>query len=62
MKTYREWRYSITIFASALHGGEWSVSRTSHFTCGDKDPGTHWVDPRTDLDAVEGIKIKKKKK
>jgi hypothetical protein len=46
---------------SALDGGEWSASRTCHFTPGEKAPGTHWigghVGPRAGLDAVEKRKI-----
>jgi hypothetical protein len=65
MKTYREWMYSITIFTSALDGGEWSVSLTCRFNPGKRTPGTHWiggwVGSRPDVDAVEWRKIKKKK-
>jgi hypothetical protein len=28
---------------SALDGGEWSASRTGHFTPMEKPPGTHWI-------------------
>jgi hypothetical protein len=42
---------------STLDGGEWLASRSSHFTPGEKAPGTHriggWVGPRTGLDDVE---------
>jgi hypothetical protein len=51
-----EWRYSSTILASALDGGEWSDSRPGSF-----NPGTHWmgvwVGLRADLDTVEKRKI-----
>jgi hypothetical protein len=57
MKTYWGWRYSfIHSLTSALDGGEWSVSCTSHFTPRERDPGTHWiggwVGPSTVLDVV----------
>jgi hypothetical protein len=46
---------------SALARGEWSAPRPGHFTSGKRAPGTHWirgwVDPRTDQDDVERIKI-----
>jgi hypothetical protein len=46
---------------SALVGGEWSVSRPSHFTSGGKASGTHWmggwVGPRAGLDDVEKRKF-----
>jgi hypothetical protein len=42
---------------SALPGGEWSASRSDHFTTGGRTPGIHWVrgwmGPRTVLDDVE---------
>jgi hypothetical protein len=48
---------SVCIHRSALDGGEWSASRPSRFTPGDKASGTHsiggWVDTRTGLDDVE---------
>jgi hypothetical protein len=28
---------------SALVGGEWSASRPSRFTPGERSPGTHWI-------------------
>jgi hypothetical protein len=40
----------------ALDGGEWSVSRPSHFSPSERAPRTHrtedWVDPRAGLNAV----------
>jgi hypothetical protein len=42
-----------------LVGGEWSASRTSHFTPKERAPGTHsigWVGPGTGLDDVKKIK------
>jgi hypothetical protein len=46
---------------SALVGGEWSASRPSRFTPGERAPGTHWigglVDPRACLDDVEKRKF-----
>jgi hypothetical protein len=45
--------------ASALAGGDWSATRTSRFTPGERAPGTHWiggwVSPRGGLDDVEKI-------
>jgi hypothetical protein len=42
---------------SALAGGEWSTSRPSRFTPGERTPGTHliggWVDPGAGLDDME---------
>jgi hypothetical protein len=41
---------------SALDGGDWSSSHCSHFTTGERDPGTHWiggwVGPRASLDVL----------
>jgi hypothetical protein len=49
--------YIHTFLISALAGCEWSASRPSRFTPGDRAPCTHWiggwVDPRIDLDDVE---------
>jgi hypothetical protein len=46
---------------SALAGGEWSASRSGHFTFGERAPGTHWIggwmDPRPGLDNVEKRKF-----
>jgi hypothetical protein len=46
-----------TLLTSGLDGGEWSASRSGHFSPGKKAPGTHWkggwVGPRGCLDAVE---------
>jgi hypothetical protein len=45
---------------SPLAGGEWSASRPSRFTPGEKAPGTHWIEgwdnPRDSLDDVNNIK------
>jgi hypothetical protein len=42
-------------------GGEWSASRPSRFTPGERAPGTHWiggwVDPRAGLEDVEERKF-----
>jgi hypothetical protein len=58
MKAYGEVDVSIHIFlTSALAGGEWSASRPSRFTPGERAPSTHWigdwVNPRAGLDDVE---------
>jgi len=41
---------------SALHGGEWLVSRPGRFTPGESAPGTQWIGGwvglRASLDAV----------
>jgi Zn-finger nucleic acid-binding protein len=41
---------------SGLYGGEWSASRSSHFTSRERAPVTHcvggWLDPRAVLDTV----------
>jgi hypothetical protein len=52
-----EWMYSSThSLTSALDGGEWSASRTGHFTSRERASGTHWiggwVGPRAVIDAV----------
>jgi hypothetical protein len=57
-----EWRYSSTYsLTSALHRGEWSVSRPGRFTPRERAPGTHWIGdkmgPRDVLDAVVKRKI-----
>jgi hypothetical protein len=62
MKAYGEWMYRSTFFlSSALVGGEWSTSRTGHFTPGERAPGTHWVggwvDLRAGLDDLEKRKF-----
>jgi hypothetical protein len=50
--------HSLTL---ALDGGEWSASRSGHFTPRERIPGTHWmgswVGPRAVLDAVVERKI-----
>jgi hypothetical protein len=52
-----EWRYCSThSLISAPDGGEWSASRTGHFTPRERAPGTPWiggwVGPRAVLDTV----------
>jgi hypothetical protein len=46
---------------AALHGVEWSASRSGHFTPGEKAPVTHWIGgwagPRIGLDTVEKRRI-----
>jgi hypothetical protein len=48
-------------FTSALAGGEWSASRSCHFTPAERAPGTHsvggWVGPRAGVDDVEKRKL-----
>jgi len=48
--------YEHAFLASALDGGEWSVSRPSRVTPKESARGTHWiggwVGPRAVLDAV----------
>jgi hypothetical protein len=50
-----------TVLTSTLVGGEWSASRTCHFTPGERVPSTYWiggrVDPRASLDEVEKRKF-----
>jgi hypothetical protein len=50
-----------SFLTSALHGGEWLVSRSGRFTLRERAPGTHWiggwVGPRAVLDAVVKGKI-----
>jgi hypothetical protein len=58
MKAYGGVNVLIHIFlTSALVGGEWSGSRPSRYTPGERAPGTHWigglVDARASLDNVE---------
>jgi hypothetical protein len=62
MKAYARVDVYIHIFfTSALDGCEWSVSRPSHFTPGEKVPSIHcmegWVDPRAGLEDVEKRKF-----
>jgi hypothetical protein len=53
--------YIHIFFTSTLVGGEWSASRPSRFTPGERAPGTHWVGgwvgPRASLDDVEKRKF-----
>jgi hypothetical protein len=58
MKAYGVVDVQIHVFLIwALIRGEWSVSRPSRFTPGERAPGTHWiegwVDPRVGLDDME---------
>jgi hypothetical protein len=58
MKAYGGVDVEVHIFLTvALDGGEWSVSRPSHFAPGERAPVTHWiggwVDPRASVDDVE---------
>jgi hypothetical protein len=58
MKAYGGLDVQIHVFlTSALAGGEWSASRLSCFTPGERTPGVHWiggwVDPRGSLDGME---------
>jgi hypothetical protein len=60
MKVHVGVNVEIQIFlTSALAGGEWSVSRSGHFTPGERAPRVHWiggwVSLRTSLDDVEKI-------
>jgi hypothetical protein len=62
MKAYGGVDEQIHIFlSSALVGGEWSASRLSRFTLGERTPGTHWiggwVNPRAGLDNMERRKF-----
>jgi hypothetical protein len=57
MKAYGGVDIQIHVFlTSALVGGEWSASRPSRFTPGERATGTHWiggwVGPRAGLDDV----------
>jgi hypothetical protein len=62
MKAYKGVDVYIHIFlASALAGGEWSVSRPGRFISGGRAAGTHWigswVGPRAGMDDVEKRKF-----
>jgi hypothetical protein len=62
MKAYGEVNVQINAsLTSAVVGDEWSASRTSRFTPGERAPGTHWiggwVGPRTSLDDAEKWKF-----
>jgi hypothetical protein len=52
---------ALSFFASALYGGEWSVSRPGRFTPGERAPGMQWLGgwmgPSSGLDPVEKRKI-----
>jgi hypothetical protein len=54
--------YSLT---SALDGGEWSASRSGHFTARERVPSTHWIGGwvglRASLDAVKHLDLRRKK-
>jgi hypothetical protein len=52
MKTYEGVHVSIHVFlTSALVRSEWSASRPSRFTPGERVPGTHWIGGWVDLRA-----------
>jgi hypothetical protein len=58
MKAYGGVEVQTHVFlTSALVGGEWSASRPSRFTPGERTHGTHWtgrwVGPRAGLDDME---------
>jgi hypothetical protein len=62
MKAY--WGVEVQLHAfltSAVDGGEWSASRSGHFTPKERGRGTHsiggWVGPRAVLDAMVKRKI-----
>jgi hypothetical protein len=62
MKAY--WGMEVQLqhsLTSALHGGDWSASRSGRFTPRERAPGTRlrggWVGPRAVLDAVVKRKI-----
>jgi hypothetical protein len=62
MKTYGGADVEIHIFLTlALVEGQWSTSRPSRFTPGERAPGTHWkggwVDLRAGLDDLEKRKF-----
>jgi hypothetical protein len=57
MKTYGTVETEIhALSASAMDGGDWSVSRPGHFTLGTHRIGG-WVGPRTSLSDVEKRKF-----
>jgi hypothetical protein len=53
----REGGIAPRFLTSVQDGGEWLASPTSHFTHGERAPGTYWiggsVDPGAGLDSVE---------
>jgi hypothetical protein len=58
MKAYGGVDVQIQIFLiSALVEDGWSTSWPDRFTPGDRAAGTHWVDPRTELDNIEKRKF-----
>jgi hypothetical protein len=62
MTTYREADVWIHLFLTlVLVGSEWSASRSSRFTAGERAPGFHWiggwVGPSTGLDDVKKRKF-----
>jgi hypothetical protein len=62
MKAHKGVDIQIHIFlTSALVGGDWSASRPSRFTPGERAPGTHWkggwLSPKTGLEDVEKRKV-----
>jgi hypothetical protein len=62
MKAYGGFDVGVHIFLTSVpDGGEWSASRPSRFTPGERAPNTHWigdwVDPRAGLDNMEKRKF-----
>jgi hypothetical protein len=62
MKAYGEVDVQIHVFLTlALHGGEWSASRTFRFTPGGRYPGTPWIGgwmgPKTGMNYLEKRKF-----
>jgi hypothetical protein len=57
MDMYGGGMYKDIFLTYALLGGEWSASRSCHFTLGERAPGTHWiggwVGPRAGMDEME---------
>jgi hypothetical protein len=61
MKAYWGWRYSSTqSLTSALDEDEWSASRPSRFTPGEKAPRTHWIGGWVGPGAVLDVVVKRK--
>jgi hypothetical protein len=56
MKTWGSGGVAPPFLTSALYVGEWSCTRPSRFTPGERAPGTHWiggwVGPRAGMDAL----------
>jgi len=45
---------------SALDGGEWSASRPSHISPGERNPGSHWIEGWVVFRAGVGAVAKRK--